>query len=103
MSVAWYLAHWIVEESDVHNGGQLRQSLQILPLTDPIIVQVQELESMHARKRGFIRQNLQLVIAQINLLQLAECAEQLEIFNLVMLQVEYAEVWAVREALQTVF
>ena len=66
-------------------------------------MQVQELQRIHSCKRGLTRQSFQLVIAQIDLLQLTECVEQLKIFDLVVLQVEYSEVGAVGEALQAVF
>jgi len=66
-------------------------------------MQVQELQRMHSCKRGLTRQSFQLVIAQIDLLQLSECVEQLKIFDLVVLQVKYSQVGAVGEALQAVF
>lgn len=58
VTVARDLTHWIVEERDLHNLGEGGQRLQVLPLGNVVIVQVQELKALQARKDLRLRQTV---------------------------------------------
>ena len=76
MSVTWNLTHRVVEQRHLHDLRQGSQSLQILPLRQVVVVQVQELQVHHASENLSRRQRLQLVVTEVNFLQSAESLQE---------------------------
>jgi hypothetical protein len=75
MSVAGDLTHRVVEKSDLHDAWESGQSLQILPLRNVVIVQVQKLQTLQSIKHLSLRQFIKLVIAKVYFLQVGEGVE----------------------------
>ena len=72
MSIARNLTHWVIKQSDLHNTRQSSQRLQILPLRQIIIMQVQKLQTLQAGKHLRLRQRFKLVVRQIDFLKLGK-------------------------------
>jgi hypothetical protein len=75
MSVAGDLTHRVVEKCDLHDAWESSQSLQILPLRNVVIVQVQKLQTLQSIKHLSLRQFIKLVIAKVYFLQVGEGVE----------------------------
>jgi hypothetical protein len=68
VSIAWDAADWIAEQRQVHDLRDSYKSLEIAPVADVVVVQVQELELTQACKNLRWRQACDRVVAQIDLL-----------------------------------
>ena len=72
VTVAGDGADRVGEQGDVHDRRQLDEGLQVLPLADIVVVQVEELQAQQAFEDRRRRQGLQLIVGQINFLEVLE-------------------------------
>lgn len=102
MPVARDLAHRVIEQRDLHDARQTRQRLQVLPLRDVVVVQVQELQTPHPSKHLARGQALQLVVRKVNFFQTLETNKVGQVLHLeqVVLQVDDRELGTALEDLE---
>ena len=96
VSVARNGANRIWVESDVEHAGQSGELLQVLPLWNVIVVQVQKLEFFEAAEHVLRRQTLNLVVAEVDFLEIFETYKVAEVLErkLVPLQIQNLEIFA---------